>query len=68
MPEPEYIVSRLNCWIDGCLVVKSAVRAKEEEHWRIDTDALLHEPHAYTQFAMRHDKVVWSELSSNHLI
>jgi len=53
LAEPEYIVSALNCWLDGALIVKAGVKKGEETRWRIDDESLVHEPSAYAQFATR---------------
>lgn len=51
--EPEYIITPMNCWIDGSLVVKAGVRPGQELRWRMDADSLKQEPSVYTQFASR---------------
>ena len=54
--EPEYVVSPLNCWLDGALVVKPGV-SKDADKWRMDADSLVEEPPYYVQFAARHEQV-----------
>jgi len=54
--QAEYIVSPLNCWIDGVLVVKAGQKGQEEQ-WKMDADSIVAEPTAYAQFATRHPEV-----------
>ena len=54
--EPEFVVSPLNCWLDGALVVKPGV-SKDADKWRMDADSLVEEPPYYVQFAARHEQV-----------
>jgi hypothetical protein len=54
--QAEYIVSPMNCWIDGVLVVKAGEKGQEDK-WKMERSTLAHEPTAYAEFAARHPEV-----------
>jgi hypothetical protein len=54
--QAEYIVSPMNCWIDGVLVVKAGEKGQEDK-WKMGLSSLAREPTAYAEFAARHPEV-----------
>jgi len=52
--QPEFIVSPLNCWIDGSMIVKARVEDGEEARWVMNKDSVVAEPSSYAEFASRH--------------